>query len=390
MNLQCQFIDSINAVKASEWNALFHHSDNETQPYPFICHEFLAALENAGCTTETTGWKPQHLLVFHNSELIAAMPLYLKYHSYGEYVFDWSWADAYARYGLEYYPKLLNAIPFTPSVGPRFGLAPFVSGDEKENIYSFAIGKIQEHAENIHASGFHCLFPSNFPSKTKNGFSTRIGCQFRWQNNNYRTFDEFLTTFNSRKRKSVKKERKDILSQNIIFKRRKASELSSEDWQRFYFLYRDTYLKRSGHDGYLNLEFFLQAASALPKQTLLVTAHKQMKTDFFAAALYFMDSHTLYGRYWGTIEDINGLHFETCYYQGIEYCIENNLHSFDSGAQGEHKIQRGFTPIETCSYHWIRHAEFSHAIHQFVNEEAKEIKRYITDCSNYLPFKTIP
>lgn len=390
MNLQYQFIDSINLVNASEWNALFHQNENAPLPYPFICHEFLAALENAGCTTEATGWKPQHLLVFLNSELIAAMPLYLKYHSYGEYVFDWSWADAYARYGLDYYPKLLNAIPFTPTNGPRCGFANTLSSDGKKNIYSFAIEKIQEHAEKNHASGFHCLFPDNFLSKNKNGFSKRIGCQFRWKNQHYQNFDDFLSTFNSRKRKSVKKERKEILSQNIIFKRRKASELTTEDWQRFYFLYRDTYLKRSGHFGYLNLDFFLQVASAFTEQTLLVTAHKETKTDFFAAALYFMDSHTLYGRYWGTVEDINGLHFETCYYQGIEYCIENSLRSFDSGAQGEHKIQRGFMPIKTCSYHWIRHPDFSHAIHHFVAEEAKEIERYINDCRNYLPFKLNP
>lgn len=382
--MQIQFLTSILDCSASEWDALWPLT------YPFTKHAFLAALETSGSTTAETGWQPAHVLVRQNGQVVAVMPLYQKSHSYGEYVFDWSWADACQRAGIQYYPKLLCAIPFTPATGPRLGFIASLTTAQKQEAVQTIEQAVQEKLEQLGGSGFHCLFPSakERPLFSNEKYAQRQGCQFHWFNANFESFDDFLSTFNSRKRKNIKRERQKVVEQGLCFNMRLAAELNSDDWKSFYLLYQRTYFKRSGHQGYLTADFFQQLAKALPQQVLLCSAHKHnLDSPMVAGALYLRDNSTLYGRYWGTQEDLDGLHFETCYYQGIDYAIKEKLQRFDPGAQGEHKIQRGFTPVKTCSYHWLKIPELHNAVKHFVVEEQQHNNAYCEDGRRYLPFK---
>lgn len=384
-------LNSINDINQCEWDALW------PEDYPFTQHAFLAALENTGCTTAKTGWTPKHLIILSNEQavldkknVLAIMPLYEKSHSYGEYVFDWGWADAYQRNGLPYYPKLLNAIPFTPATGPRLAFAPHLNAEKTQSCLALIDKTIQQQLIDIGGSGFHSVFTDIQSRSHMSTFNhmERQGCQFHWFNQNYKNFDDFLATFNSRKRKNLKKERKKVADQNIKIQFRSAEEISTDEWEKFYQLYQRTYFKRSGRAGYLSCDFFQSIAKAMPKHILLATAHQNSFDEpMLAAALYFRDKTTLYGRYWGTQEDIDGLHFETCYYQGIEFAIKHELERFDPGAQGEHKIQRGFTPIITSSYHKIMHPGFQQAIAEFIQEEKQQNHHYCINGRSYLPFK---
>lgn len=379
--MQYEFSNSINAIPATQWQALWQTD------YPFIQHGFLAALEDSLCTCAKSGWQPYHLSLKENDKLIAAMPLYVKSHSYGEYVFDWSWADAYHQHGIHYYPKLLNAIPFTPATGPRFAVRDSHAMEQMRAV-------INEQLSSNRFSGFHSLFPSaeqasllseEVPADKNSALQRRLGCQFHWFNHNYSDFDAFLADFSSRKRKNIKKERAKVNQQDFVITRTTGTQLSAQDWSDFHQLYQRTYQKRSGHNGYLNGDFFQRLGVALPQNTLLVRAYQQ--NQLVAAALYFYDSQTLYGRYWGATEEFDGLHFECCYYQGIEFAIEQQLQRFDPGAQGEHKIQRGFVPVLTQSFHQLAHPEFNHAISQFLVEEKQHNRQYCADARSYLPFK---
>ena len=375
-----EFLDSIAKVAPDSWNMLVG-SD-----YPFIQHEFLFALEESGCTTAHSGWKPHHLVIKNKSDkLIAVMPLYLKNNSMGEYVFDWSWADAYYQHGMEYYPKFVTSAPFTPSAGPRICLDPKENRDE---LINSIVNSIKKEAELLNCSSWHVLFPDKDLSDSLSALSLvqRHGCQYQWFNKNYTGFDNFLESFSSRKRKNLKKERKKIHESNIQFEWLEGKEVSTEQWQCFYKFYQNTYLVR-GRSAYLTLPFFLEIARLMPEQILLVLAKKD--DAYIAGALSFKDENTLYGRYWGCDEEWQFLHFETCYYQGIEYCIQHNLQKFDSGAQGEHKIQRGFEPVLTYSNHWISHPQFSAAIDQFIKEEINHLSKYQQLASKHLPFKKI-
>lgn len=379
------FLNSITEIDANKWDALW------PTDYPFTRHAFLHCLEASASINDNehvrdTGWQPRHLIVKEEGTVLLAMPMFEKDHSYGEYVFDWSWANAYAQAGLNYYPKLLCGIPFTPSTGPRVGLHPSVI-NECDSVFAAAIDAIKRFIAKQCMSGFHCLFPApNEVATFSRCIQTkRDGYQFHWFNQNYRDFDDFLAQFNSRKRKSVRRERKKIAEQNIRVQMREAKDVSQNEWDFFYALYHRTYLKRSGSTGYLGKSFFHRLAQAFPHQVLLASAH--VNDEFVAAALYLRDKDTLYGRYWGTKLDMDGLHFEACYYQGIEYAIRHGLKRFDPGAQGEHKIQRGFTPIKTCSFHWLAQPEFDNAIRDFVKHESREVEHYIHDARHYLPFK---
>lgn len=386
--MEFEFIQSIEQVSAKAWNDLWRKAKSSSASnYPFIQHEFLSALERANATTKETGWEPFHLTIKDQGILLGAMPLYIKYHSYGEYVFDWSWAEAYAKHGLNYYPKLLNAIPFTPATGPRLALSDDIPSEEQEIIFSDITRRIEQLLIQISASSFHGLLPEKENQRFfDRAFRVkRLACQFHWYNNNYTSFDDFLSRFKSRKRKSIKKERQQLQQQGIEFQTRFGYECSQMDIAQFYFLYRNTYLKLSGHQGYLSQKFFELVFNDLSNSVIMITAHKGCE-NFFAASLFFIDSDTLYGRYWGTEEDLNGLHFETCYYQGIEFAIEHKLKRFDPGAQGEHKIQRGFYPVKTCSYHLIKHPDFNLAVKNFVEEEKEHIEDYINAAQEYLPF----
>ena len=379
--MRVSFIDSINAIACDQWNSV------AGTDYPFTRHEFLHALETSNATRQKSGWQPQHIVVYdddNDTAPVAVMPLYVKYHSYGEYVFDWSWADAYHRHGLDYYPKLVAAIPFTPATGPRLCVK---AGCNSADITGAVVEAMRQRAQQLNASSIHILFPDNRACEQfqQQGLQRRRGAQYHWFNEGFNSFDDFMASFSSRKRKNLKKERLRITQQNLRLDIIEGEAISPDIWRQFYYFYQLTYAKRSGHGGYLNQQFFELIAASMAKHLVLVLAYAGDRA--IAGALNFRDSDTLYGRYWGCTQEFDCLHFEACYYQGIEYCIANNLRRFDPGAQGEHKIQRGFTPVETCSNHWIAHPGFSAAIGEFLQRDNEAIQRYIQQARQLLPFK---
>ena len=376
--LELQFIDSIHRVAADEWNAV------AGDDYPFLQHTFLAALEDSGATTAETGWLPQHLVIREGGVLCGLLPLYIKSHSYGEYVFDWAWADAYRRHGLEYYPKLLSAIPFTPATGPRLCLRDDLEADA---LFSVVVEQLQRRAEQLGASSAHILFPDVNDAERwqRAGLLQRVGPQYHWFNRGYQGFDDFLATFSSRKRKNLRKERRTVADQGLRLERLSGSDVSESQWRFFFHCYQMTYAKRSGHGGYLSEAFFQAIARSMADRLLLVLAYEGDVP--VAAALNFQGADTLFGRYWGCIREYDFLHFEACYYQGIEHCIEQGLSKFDPGAQGEHKIQRGFEPITTYSQHWLADASFSDAVARFLHTEQRHIAEYLQEAAQALPFK---
>jgi predicted N-acyltransferase len=376
--LELQFIDSIHRVAAEEWDAV------AGDDYPFLQHTFLAALEDSGATTAETGWLPQHLVIREGGVLCGLLPLYIKSHSYGEYVFDWAWADAYRRHGLEYYPKLLSAIPFTPATGPRLCLRDDLEADA---LYTVVAEQLQRRAEQLSASSAHILFPDVNDAERwqRAGLLQRVGPQYHWFNRGYQCFDDFLATFSSRKRKNLRKERRTVADQGLRLERLPGSNVSESQWRFFFHCYQMTYAKRSGHGGYLSEAFFQAIAQSMADRLLLVLAYEGDVP--VAAALNFQGADTLFGRYWGCIREYDFLHFEACYYQGIEHCIEQGLSKFDPGAQGEHKIQRGFEPITTYSQHWLADASFSDAVARFLHTEQRHIAEYLQEAAQALPFK---
>lgn len=371
-----EFIDSIHRVGADQWNRLVPND------YPFVRHEFFAALEDSGSTRPEQGWEPRHLLVWQGDDLQAALPLFLKQHSYGEYVFDWGWANAYAQHGYDYYPKLVNAIPFTPCRGPRL-LAP----DIDSALVNQMVEALQEECRRLGASGWHCLFPEATLSDALTDLEAprRLGCQFHWFNDGYKNFDDFVARMSSRKRKNILKERRQVAAQGLAFQFKEGPEITAGDWDLFYALYHLTYLKHTGQGGYLEQSFFQQLGQTLPEHCLMVCAQKAGQT--IAAALFLHDSTTLYGRYWGCRAEFEFLHFEACYYQGIDYAIRHGLQRFDGGAQGEHKLARGFQPVATFSNHWLAEPVFRAPVGRFLELEAQEIQRYIEAARAHLPFK---
>ena len=376
---ETRFVDAIADVKADDWNAL------AGKDYPFTRYEFLSALESAQVVNQKTGWLPQHLLVYRDLQLVAVMPLYIKSHSYGEYVFDWSWADAYHQHGHDYYPKLLAAIPYTPCTGPK------ICYDKSLDLVSLLEAittAIQSHCEKLNLSSFHLLFPEKQLHKQfcKNHFMSRTAVHFQWFNQGFQHFDDFLNRFSSRKRKNLKKERRAINDAGISFDIFSGSEMTDKLWERFYWFYQTTYAKRSGHGGYFNQTFFQQISQTLSDHLVVILAKKE--DEYIAGALNFRDQKTLYGRYWGCIKEVEYLHFETCYYQGIEYCIQQGLDRFDPGVQGEHKLARGFEPVFTYSNHYLNESPFQQAISQFLAREKPMIEDYYRDCEERLPFKT--
>jgi hypothetical protein len=371
--MEVKQIDSMAQIDAVAWNQLCGLD------YPFLRHEFLCSLEQSAAVCPQTGWETAHLLVMDKQKLLAALPLYLKTHSWGEYVFDQQWAQAYQQHGLAYYPKLVSAIPFTPCQGQRLIFSQDV---DQTVVCAILFSFIQQ----LDISSWHCLFPehSQLELLQSLGLSVREGVQFQWFNRNYTTFSDFLQTLSADKRKMIKRERRRVVEQGIQIQRIAGPDVTDAQWQVFFRFYALTYLKRSS-EPYLNLAFFKQIAQTMPEQLLLVLAIKD--DTYVGAALSFIGTDTLYGRYWGCQAEYNALHFEACYYQGLEYCIEHGLARFDSGAQGEHKISRGFEPITTYSAHWLKDAGFAKAVAQFVDREKKAIQHYKQDAANYLPFK---
>ena len=370
-----EVVSSIAGVRSAEWNALAGGN-------PFLRHEFLSALHETGCASKDAGWAPHYLLLKEDGALAGAMPLYLKSHSYGEYVFDWGWADAYYRHGLEYYPKLLCAVPFTPVTGRRL-LAH--TREQRERLVAGALVLARE----LDVSSLHCLFPAEEDAKTlaRGGMMLRHGVQFHWSNAGYGSFDDFLASLNHAKRKKIKQERRKVREAGITFEWREGRDIAERDWAFFYRCYARTY--REHHSTpYLNLEFFHRIGQTMPENLLLVLAYREGRP--IAASFDVHDGTRLYGRYWGAIEHHPVLHFETCYYQVIEYCIARRLQTFEGGAQGEHKMARGLLPVETCSAHWIARREFATAIENFLTKESRGIAHYIDELAERRPFKEAP
>jgi predicted N-acyltransferase len=359
-------------LPAAGWNALA--GDN-----PFLRHEFLAALQETGCASPRTGWRPLYLTLTREGRLAGAMPLYAKSHSYGEYVFDWAWADDYQRHGLAYYPKLLCAVPFTPATGPRLLAA---DPDDRRALASAAV----ELAREARLSSLHVLYPGDAEARELEaaGLMLRHGVQFHWDNAGYEDFEHYLATMSSAKRKKIRQERRRVADAGVTFQCRSGREATPEDWDFFFRCYTLTY-RQHRSTPYLTLEFFRRLAEAMPDHVLLVLGWRG--SERVAAALDMLGGGTLYGRYWGALEFIPGLHFEACYYQGIDYCIRHGLQRFEGGAQGEHKVARGLLPTRTWSAHWLAHPEFADAIGDYLRREATAIDRYIDELADSAPFK---
>lgn len=375
--MEVKQIHSMTQVDADDWNNLAGTA------YPFMRHEFLLALEQSGSVCEHSGWAGAHLLVIEQKQLLAILPMYVKQHSWGEYVFDQSWAQAYQQQGLDYYPKWLSAIPFTPCQGPRLVVQV---GIDTLDVMRLLLDFIQQQAKQQDISSWHCLFLEFLQLKQLRtlGLSVREGIQFQWFNQGYTDFNDFLSTMNASKRKMLKRERRRVEEQGVKLVRITGLDVSEQQWQIFFQFYALTYLKRNSQP-YLNLAFFKQIAATMGEQLLLILALKDEQP--IAAALSFVGDDTLYGRYWGCYEDYHSLHFESCYYQGIDYCIERGLKRFDSGAQGEHKIARGFEPVTTYSAHWLKDERYEKAIQKFLDSEQKEMLNYKQVAKTYLPFK---
>ncbi len=380
--MYCKCYSSIAEIPSTLWDGIFDSAN------PFVQHAFLLALEESGCVSAKTGWQPLHLALLDGEQIVAVMPCYAKTHSYGEFVFDWGWAEAYQRHGLDYYPKLISAIPFSPVTGPRIGVAP---GARKSDVLAAMIDAVQRLALTQDYSSWHLLFPDQDLqedlARMKDGgmLLRREAVQFHWFNRDYRTFDDFLASLRSARRKNLKRERRKVAEQGVVLQRKTGQQISAEDWRDFYQCYMDTYRKRSGHDGYLNRDFFDLLRRSMAEHLMLVVARKGPVT--VAASLFLFDNNTLYGRYWGALQDISCLHFEACFYQGIEFCIDRGLQKFDPGTQGEHKLLRGFEPVRSTSYHWIKDVRFRTAIADFLRLEKLETDDYQQQAEMVLPYK---
>lgn len=368
---------SIHAFEPTAWDAL------NPSGYPGLLHGFLSALEDSKSVGEGTGWRPLYASVTETNELIGAMVCYLKSDSYGEYVFDWAWADAYHRQGLNYYPKCITAIPFTPASGPRILIRD--SADQKEVTLLLIKTLKQELTGRV--SSWHILFPDEESYQclqTSDSWLERLGVQFHWFNQEFETFDDHLATFNSKRRKETRRERRRVAEQGIIFERLSGHDIDGDALDTLFQCYQMTYRIR-GSLGYLTREFFEYAVERIPDAIRVAFAIHQGKR--IAMSFCLRDQKTLYGRYWGALYDVDCLHFETCFHQWIEDAIEQGVERFDPGAQGEHKIARGFRPIKTRSLHWIENQEFGSAIEQFLIRERAHIEHYFQACDDHTPFK---
>ncbi len=374
---QPRFLKRISDIDAASWNALAGSRQ------PLVRHEFLLALEESGCATSRTGWSPRHLVLADSQgRTVGAMPLYRKAHSRGEFVFDFSWANAYAQHGLEYYPKLLTAIPFTPVRGPRALTAATVNQGAITDVL-FQAAAAYARSENL--SSWHVLFPSDddLDGLKQAGLIERRDCQFHWFNQNYESFDAFLATFTAEKRKKAKRERRRVAEAGIEFDTRLGGDMDDALWDTVYEFYADTFY-RHGHEPYLNLEFFKRVGAAMPEQLMLKIARHGSQP--IAVAIFFVGEDALFGRYWGAGGNYHSLHFETCYYQGIEYCIEHKLQRFEPGTQGEHKVPRGFVPTFTSSAHDIVDPRFAAAIRDFASREARGVDHYAAAVNEHVPY----
>ncbi len=368
--------DSISEIPDDDWDAL------AGPDYPFLRHAFLDLAERTGSVAPDAGWTPRHLTLRDGKRLRAAMPLYEKSHSWGEFVFDWAWARAYEQAGFAYYPKLVSAVPFTPAPSTRILRADANDGEALELL----VGAAVRLAGDRHCSSLHILFPTaaEIPELERAGLLVRRDCQFHWHNRGYRDFDDFLATFTSSKRKKARRDRRRVAEAGIRFRRLRGTTLDGETWSVVYAFIARTFALR-GSLPYFGRDFFEGLSRALPDNVLVILAERDEQP--VAAAVFYESDTTLYGRYWGSAGHYDALHFETCYYQGIEYCIESGKRRFEPGTQGEHKVARGFVPVTTQSAHWLGHPEFASAIERYLDAEGRHVDDYIDSVGARTPYR---
>jgi uncharacterized protein len=368
-------------ISSIQWNALL---EAQPSPTPFMRHEYLVALHESCSAHDKTGWTPQFLTLYESDVLVAACPLYLKTHSYGEYVFDWAWADAYQRHGLAYYPKLLSAVPFTPVPGPRL-----LARDTEAKV-ALLIG-MQQFAQQAGLSSAHVLFlnETDAACARQAGWMLRSGVQFHWANRSpesYVDFADFLSGLQREKRKKIQQERRRVNEAGVNFTVHEGAQIGESEWNFFYRCYEQTYLEHRSTP-YLTRAFFSSMAHTMASHWLLFVAWQNGKQ--VAASLVALDplNRHAYGRYWGAVAHVPNLHFEACYYQPLAWCIANRYERFEGGAQGEHKMARGLAPVTTCSAHWLAHPQFSQAVAEFLAREGQSMTGYLDDLRERLPFK---
>jgi uncharacterized protein len=371
---------SIDELNAHEWNAL----DGDRNP--FLRHEFFAALEHTGCIGLQTGWDPCYFTLRDSRGLAAAVPAFRKAHSYGEFVFDFAWAQAYSRIGSRYYPKLTVAVPFTPATGPRL----LVRADlDRPGVAKRLLADIEAYTSSHSISSVHALFldePAQLACEQA-GWLIRRDCQFHWTNHDYASFDAYLETFTADKRKKARRERRRVAEAGIVFETRMGPELDERTLDQVYAFHRDTFL-RHGHEPYLTRAFFSEAARTMGDALMVKLAVKAGRP--VAAAIFFWSQAALFGRYWGASDDFNSLHFEACYHQGIEFCIEHRVARFEPGTQGEHKVSRGFEPTLTWSAHFIANRRFRDAIEDYLAREGASVDAYAEEVQTHVPYKQPP
>lgn len=366
--------DSLAQVPAPEWDAL-------AGDHPALRHAFLHALHETGCAAPETGWIPRYLILRRDGHIAGALPLYLKSHSYGEYVFDWAWADAYHRNGLDYYPKLLAAIPFSPLPGPRV-LAHDAA--DRATLIEAALSL----AKDERASSLHVLFPTDEQAQEMGtrGLLLRKGVQFHWTNEGYADFEAFLGAMSHDKRKRIRQERRKLVERGLSFQYLTGCEATEDDWTFFDVCYRRTH--RLHHSPpYLHREFFARIARTMPENVLLMLG--RIGGERVCSSLHLAGGGRLYGRYWGATQFVPGMHFEACYYQAIEYCIAHGIDGFEGGAQGEHKLARGLAPVTTWSAHWLAHPAFARAVEDFLARESRGVLAYVDELKERVPFKAL-
>ena len=369
--MELSLVSNISRINSKDWNSI------NVDDHPFTSYEFLHSLEDSKVVCSDTGWQPQHVILKKNNKLIGALPTYLKSHSYGEYVFDHSWAEAYARAGGNYYPKLISAIPFTPVNGPRFLFKPKTKNIVIELINE-TIKKITIK-NNLSSAHINFLAEDYQKTLTSNHWLERLGLQFHWKNESFNTFNDFLDQLKSQKRKMIKKERKYLKNENISITRLTGDNLTTKIWDEFYHFYLNTVDKKWG-GAYLNRDFFELISNTMSSKILLIIA--KIDDQIVAGALNFIGKDKLFGRNWGSNVNIPFLHFELCYYQAIEFAIENRLKLVEAGAQGQHKIKRGYLAKPTYSYHFIPNQSFKKAVLNFLEYEKGEIKKQINYVNN--------
>lgn len=362
-------------VDAQSWNALLALCGGS----PFMRHEYLAALHESDSAVRRSGWTPQFLTLWRGGELAAACPLYLKSHSYGEYVFDWAWANAYEEHGLRYYPKALTAVPFTPVPGPRL-LA------RDATARAALVRAVLAWCRQKKVSSYHLLFASDedVAACAEAGLMLRHTVQFHWLNNAYSDFDAFLASLNHEKRKKIRQERRKVTDAGVAFRHARGRQIAPADWDFFYRCYERTYLEH-GNAPYLTRDFFRRMADTMPENWLLFIAERAGQP--IASSLIGVEGEVAYGRYWGALERLDCLHFEACYYQPLAWCIANGVQRFEGGAQGEHKMARALMPVKTTSAHWLAHPAFADAVDKFLAREGRGIENYMEHLESRTPFR---